>query len=293
MMQAVGLGLLFLLFAACCYFFVLAFGARDRSLSPLVAVLMTGVYTLSFMTMLLFGEWRDGPTPATLPLSLVAIFYLGYAAGVIATMHAFLWAFATYRAAKMRPISKNYPRYLDYAYAAVMLIGLGQIFVSGTELARYYHSRLESEHDIVRNIKTLAQATVDRDCQVRNQYFTEDYCDKMSTIAATPDDRLKALVLSRFIADRAFMTHIVGTDTAMAFSKAGSTIREVKLRNPLAEPIALLKVRVDYENMKASEDGKATIGWIGLLLLPWGIGLRVVKTSMELFVPMADPPPLA
>jgi hypothetical protein len=294
MIQAVGPGLLILLLATYSYFLLLGFRARDASLSPLSATLIIGLYTFaSLMILVVGGDWRgDSGTPTTFSLTMVAIFYLVYAIGAIATMHAFLWTFVAYRAAKARPISKSYPRYLDYAYAVVMALGFAQILVFSTELARIYNSHLENEQDVVRTVKDRAQTMVDQDClKPRSKYFTDEFCDKIGTIAATPIDQMKHLLLTTFVTDQAFMTHVTGTGTAMAFTVWGTIPREVSLRNPLAEPIARLKVRDDYESMRTSDDAKLAIGWLGLLVLPWGIGLRVIKTSMELFVEMVDPPP--
>ena len=151
-------------------------------------------------------------------------------------MHAFLWTFATYREHKAQPISKNYPRYLDYAYCAAMAIGLGQILVFSTELASYYESRLESEQDTIQTVKEMAQATVDGDCsRPHNNYFTDDYCDKMSTIATAPNDELKRLLLTKFLPDQAFMAHVVGTGTLVSYTFGGGIPRQVPLRNPMAE----------------------------------------------------------
>ena len=302
MMQVVGSSLLILLLAAYSYFLVLGYRALDANPLPLFAVPIGCAWTLLCLTgLVLGGDWREPAPPALAPhvaypttfsLAVVAIIYLAYAIGAIATMHAFLWTFATYREHKAQPISKNYPRYLDYAYCAAMAIGLGQILVFSTELASYYESRLESEQDTIQTVKEMAQATVDGDCsRPHNNYFTDDYCDKMSTIATAPNDELKRLLLTKFLPDQAFMAHVVGTGTLMSYTFGGGIPRQVPLRNPMAEPIARLKVHEDYKSLKTGDDAKAAIGWLGLLVLPWAIGLRVVKTSMELFVPMVDPPP--
>jgi hypothetical protein len=106
----------------------------------------------------------------------------------------------------------------------------------------------------------------------------------MAEIAASAD--LKALALSRFAHDSEFLKHPVGT-RLVGGMPGGVARRDVM--SPVARDITLLSIREQYAKILSDRDAAdEPLAWVGMVLLPVGIALRLVKTSLELFGRLDD-----
>lgn len=102
-------------------------------------------------------------------------------------------------------------------------------------------------------------------------------------------------ILHSVITDRQFVDHIILEVYPIGFGAPGKRslaesdegqIQMGFLQSPIRELVHKFETAHDYVimNAKAQSAGSNVFAWTGMLLLPLGIALRAVKTSLELFV---------
>jgi hypothetical protein len=226
--------------------------------------------------------WRDflaltyGPFPTGTDLYVT---YLTYAAGVIFCLHVIFFGFNRFHLMTFkRPMSKWVPKYLEYAYAGVLLVGLAQVFFAGQRYADYIRVIAGDEDAILDRIKGQAKEYVEGGCTKANpEFFDVPYCNKLRDLIATQD--LKRYVYAVAMKDAEFLNHPVGWNPTSG--QTGAT--DLYLKSPIAEYVNQLTAMAEFGKAAEGPLWNNVYGWLGLLLLPLGIGLRVVKTSLERF----------
>ena len=112
-------------------------------------------------------------------------------------------------------------------------------------------------------------------------YFTDEYCAKLKKIIDARD--VTEYVAKSVVDDPAFFNPIgelEGYDPDMPYLEPpDDEIRRLVNR---------FKVVHEYVSLKGESNsaGSNRLAWAGMLLLPIGIALRIVKTSVELRVPL-------
>lgn len=215
-----------------------------------------------------------GPFPSAPILFTV---YFIYSVCALAFFHA-LFFLANLLSLRIRgyTLSSRYPKYLEYVYAALISVGVLQVLVMAPQFSDYITFRRGDDAALYDQIAKQAQTDVAERCPKGGEYFTKHYCDKLRRIveAQNPQDYIHSAVLR----DHEFLTHAVGVSYVVSQS-GPQAIKEV---SPIFHHADALRARREYGAMTPSRGGRA-LAWIGALLLPLGISLRVVKTSLELF----------
>jgi hypothetical protein len=80
--------------------------------------------------------------------------------------------------------------------------------------------------------------------------------------------------------DREFMGHVT---THFATSAPQGEVYWSAFKNPIADLIQRFSVLDIFQKYSDDPTAEAVLKWIAMLLLPIGIGLRALKTSLELF----------
>jgi hypothetical protein len=124
-------------------------------------------------------------------------------------------------------------------------------------------------------IKAAAASHVSDDCEAnknwRSHFFDNSYCEELRRIANAPD--LKTYVLTSVVTNQDFLNHVIDLDTT-----GDSRINVYSEVAPLA-----VNLRSLVDHRLAADKPNVVFAWVALLLFPLGIGLRLVKTSLELF----------
>jgi hypothetical protein len=109
-------------------------------------------------------------------------------------------------------------------------------------------------------------------------YYTPEYCEKLRGIANAPNisDYVSRVVLR----DDEFVEHVIEDSSDTEFARLK--------KSPIKDLLRRLEIVRDFDKAKGNTDsrGDNRLAWIGMLLLPIGIALRLTKTSLELFVPL-------
>ena len=215
-----------------------------------------------------------GPFPS--PSGLIRV-YLGYAASSLVFVHAFYFSLNLLSVRlRGRTLSQRQPRYLEYAYAVLISVGLINVVVMAPQFSDYIAYRRGDDNALYAQISQQAKSDLRDRCANGDRFFTKDYCEKLRRIAEAehPRDYIEASVLN----DHEFLSHITGLSYAVT-QGGPQPLNEV---SPITQHANALKARREYGAATPSPTGRA-LAWIGVLLLPIGISLRVVKTSLELF----------
>lgn len=249
--------------------------------------------------------------------TLLWLMYFAYAILASLLLHFIIFARENTLAKRGDHLSKRLPKYLEYAYTVVIAVSLLQIFVYAPRVADYVTWLKGDETYVANQIKNVADSYLKDECinlqtkvKVVNHpwwhlaehfYFTEDYCEKLTRIANASD--IKEYIIKSVVPDRAFVNHIIEDysypDQQPNCDLATKGAWEIDpLPNcwppppadysPMPELVKDFEIVHQFVSIKASSNsaGSNRLSWIGMLLLPIGIALRVVKTSVELFVPL-------
>ena len=277
-------------------------------LSVLLAPPMTSSWgPLITFTALVFIVTAYFLLPVLLAPTLLWAVYFAYTIVAVVLFHLIIFGCESVRAQSGRHLSKSVPKYLEYAYTVVVSGSLLQIFVYAPRVADYVTWLQGDETYLVGQIKRVAESYLEDECINRgtrkhvetrflwifsentNFYFTPQYCDKVAKIVHAPD--LKEYILSAVVTDREFLDHIIedlpdiGAKLGLASPNGGELASE---RSPIEQLVNRFEVVHEFLNMKerTNSAGSNRLAWIGMLLLPIGIALKLVKTSLELFVPL-------
>lgn len=215
--------------------------------------------------------------------------YIDYAIFTVATilgMHfvAFIFPWAL----GIQP-SRRVPRYLDYAYLLILALGLFEVAGFSSRYYLYLTSMWGTEDQIASRVLTLAESQIEESCGKKRDEmvgvapawesgYTEDYCTQLKKLAASPRNETDLLL---FEADRRFMDHVVLRVATPAPPGGDADVSE--FRNPITEHLEHLRWLKTFSSYLPDDQSDTRLRWIWLLLLPVGIGLRALKTSLELF----------
>ena len=99
--------------------------------------------------------------------------------------------------------------------------------------------------------------------------------------ASTPCDRASdpAKYIEReVIPDKAFLSHTVGFQVVPI-----RTGKVVEVFSPILRLVDAYRARIEFNARGVAIGSSSAFSWLFILVLPLGIGLRVLKTSLELF----------
>jgi hypothetical protein len=172
-------------------------------------------------------------------------------------------------------LSARLPKFLEYAYSVLIMLGLLQIFVSSPRFLDYITVIGGEEKELLEDIRRDANHHIEVDCKIKDdKYFTEKFCAQMADIVGAPD--LRAYILNAEASDAYFLSHPIGSAPP---GPRGGFIPY----SPVKDSAHLLYAETQYRAEPPSARKASVFTWIGLLVLPIGIGLRILKTSLELF----------
>jgi hypothetical protein len=217
--------------------------------------------------------------------------YFTYSISWIILLHSATFLWIKFRKDACRPVKSRFTKFVEYAYAAVVAVGLLQVVSFGPRLADYAEWTHGNEDKIVNDIKQVSQSHIDVGCRVKKttmvkrlfglayplEYnFTEAYCDKLRKLVEAPDT--KGHILALLSNDLTFFYHIIEK-----FDNSEAPPRV--WRSPIYDlSKKLIIVKGHAAARSPNEIGQGNIlAWLSLLLLPIGLGLRLLKTSIELF----------
>jgi hypothetical protein len=224
----------------------------------------------------------------------LTIVYFIYAFLAIVTIHFGLFGLNWDLAHSGSRHRKRLVKYVEYGYAAIISISFLQIFFALPRIADHVLSEAD-EPKLLARIQAGARQHVAHDCQTPDEvYFTVKFCQAMREIADSTD--VKSLLVA---AENKvwFLSHRIGYDRDVPRFRSGAPrpkdIDEPELvfprYSPIVRDIERVRVRTIYLQDSASSHA-STFAWIAILLLPIGIGLRIAKTSLELFGNLDEPP---
>jgi hypothetical protein len=183
-------------------------------------------------------------------------------------------------------MSKRLPKYLDYANIVVLMFGLLQIANAAPVYHLYLTSLWGTEGQVAQKISIVAKRQVTDNCGKGSQTTTsgsitviteypEAYCKKLESLAAPNNlDNILALV-----DDSDFLHQIVAREV----TSHNGELDENTFQNPIAGDVAHLSQLRTLSKYSADPLSEATAKVVALVLLPIGIGLGALKTSIELF----------
>ena len=134
---------------------------------------------------------------------------------------------------------------------------------------------------LVKRIGEQANTYLKEDCRdpKKRDYFTKDYCTKVLKI--TKADDMRAYIEQVLQYDLGFLDHPIN-DVVAPMAPGGSTT--VHVMSPIREWVEDYKsIRSLRVAPKEAAPG-SFISWITIILIPAGLALRTVKTSIELFL---------
>jgi len=127
---------------------------------------------------------------ALLSTTLLWITYLGYTISIIFVLHSVMFAIEAEMAERGHHLSRAVPKYLEYAYTAVVAGSLLQIFVYAPRMADYVTWIQGDESYLLNTIKEIAHYNLAHECIDRGTkkyvktgifmrtdfYYTPEYC---------------------------------------------------------------------------------------------------------------------
>jgi len=220
------------------------------------------------------------PTGAMLYLT-----YIAFALASIVSLHSGFFYYATFLKSEGKSLSKRVPKYIEYAYALLISVALLQVFVSMPQFASFIDYVAGDERALLDAIDLQVKVHL-RDCKkIDARFFTRGYCDKIDKIAGiTGGEQRKEFIVTHISADSEFMNHVVSEVVAINPHTGDALANEFE--SPLRNLVDRLTAKERAKAFELEAPGKKFFTWIAFLLLPIGIGLRLVKTSLELFVDM-------
>jgi hypothetical protein len=184
-------------------------------------------------------------------------------------------------------LSKRLPKYLEYAYIVLILVSLLDIINFGPRYYLYLSSK-GNEASLLDQIAVMAETQVRDNCGKgelhsssgrvnASVYYSDDYCEKLAELVERKQQKEAVLKIAK---DREFMGHIT---THFVTSGKDGEIYTSEFGNPIVGLIQRVSVLDTFQKYSDDPAAEAVLKWIALLVLPIGIGLRALKTSLELF----------
>jgi hypothetical protein len=212
--------------------------------------------------------------------------YLIFCLSVVAALH--FTAFGLFNFFHTRP-SKSLPKLIEYASIAVLAVSLAEIITFAPSYYLYLKQINGNDQYILQQIAAKSQAEINEYCGKGNlvshngrvtteTYYSDAYCQRLKDL--TNPLTARSFVISAY-EDKTFMSY---APTKTAASTPGSNeIRYTTVRNPIDYLIDDVGIMNNFRLYAEDEPSKAVLKWLSMLLLPFGIGLSLLKTSIELF----------
>jgi hypothetical protein len=223
----------------------------------------------------------QGPFPFG---SALYVTYFIFALSTAICLHAVFLCLAAMAREDGKKLSKRVPKYIEYAYAALISTALAQVFFAGPQFTDYVNAVIGDKNDLLVKIKTIVDRHVTVDCLKRDsRFFTDAYCGKMKKVADAENP--EEYILKHVVNDREFLKHPI-----MQIVTRGPRDGEIFVTewpSQLGDVVDRLATKVAVNDTSASESPmKHIYGWIALIIFPIGVAMRLVKTTLELYVAM-------
>ena len=208
----------------------------------------------------------------------IAWIYFAYFLYVIVFAH--LVFFFTYFALEEREnrLRNLLPKYIEYGYVAVISVSILQVLYFSPQLADFVLQEQE-EPRVFSQIRSTALSEIERHSNpLDEKYYTAEYCALMKTLSQHSD--LKGYIIEHAGDGQLMLNHVVSETLE---PKAAVVVSEYP---PTAQAIERILTR--HNLLKDGNVNEFNFKWFAFLLLPFGIALRLVKTSLELFISAND-----
>jgi hypothetical protein len=239
---------------------------------PVFVIVEFGVIHYDLPECLISGE---------IPINHSLFFMYGIYVG-LTILYAHILFFVSAEALKIiQPVhAKRMPKYVDYVASAFLMVSLFQVLTGGNKFKDFVQYSFGTPEALTADIQHGAAIEFDENCQNKpveisdtSRFYTPAYCAKLKAIAVASDG--KEYLAKTVVNDKEFLDHAIFYGVV-----SGDTPEEDK--SPLIPLIKRLNAVVKYGDT-SDKLGESIFGWVALLLLPVGIALRIVKTSLELF----------
>jgi hypothetical protein len=224
-------------------------------------------------TLVIGGTLTVGPYPVG---GMLYLHYLAYSLAVVALLHGLFFSININRIQRTgRTLNRNTPRYLEYVYAALISVGFAQVYFQPRQFSEFIDYATDTNEQLVKRIRDQATAYLHNQCRNNDPFFPASYCAKLQLIISSKSPY--AYLLTEVATDRQFLGH------AIDYVTVPGPPGRVELPSPIAKDVNQLLARHEFAAARTPLPSSRLFNWLGLLLLPVGIGLRVLKTSLELF----------
>jgi len=198
--------------------------------------------------------------------------YITYVITSVLLIHSLIYALANWLRDRKCNGREKLPKFVEYLYTVIVSASLVQIFFMGPRIADYLAYMSTDEPTLIHEIQVVAQEQVQSVCGLASPKQLAQYCKNVGAIAEGRDvkDFLRA-------------TPLQGTDWGYTYwveqIKKSFWYKQPELLNLLRR----LSIIEDYTLAPLKSKAAGAFAWIGMLLLPIGIALRLGKTTIELF----------
>jgi hypothetical protein len=273
--------------------------AQSKELSASLNRARTAVFLtmlLCIAVLLCVRKLIEGPFPFGNELIWT---YAIYTVASVALLHTVFFAEIFSRKAKGKAaLSSKVPKALEYFYTAIIAMSLGQIVFAAPKLADFIRVKYGEERQLLSEIRDQARTYIAGECQSRTaESFTPAYCESMAQIVKADD--LSAFIIQSVEQEAEFLFHYVGPAGSMPPKQPGfhpskpertgkgvgfhAASRPPVQQRPFLDRALQFDALAHYASAPVNERTMNWLSWFGLLFLPIGIALRLVKTSLELF----------
>jgi hypothetical protein len=157
------------------------------------------------------------------------------------------------------------PKLLEYVYAIVLCVGLFQVFIYNQRVTEYINYSSPEEDVLLNQIRARAKRHVLEECG--SEQAQDAFCTQVKAIVdAKSQDDLKAKLRTTALRNGSIWT---------GYNRPAVP--------ELLDLIFLFDAKELHGKASNSTAESSLFWWIGILLLPIAIALRVSKTSLELF----------
>jgi hypothetical protein len=214
--------------------------------------------------------------------ALVTI-YIAYSLSVIVALHCCGFGLPLWFEF---PLSKRLPKYLEYAYIVLILVSLLDI-INFAPRYYLYLSTKGDEASLLGQITAMAESQLKDNCGKGPQHyssfrvdtyvdFSPEYCDKLAMLVERNQQKEAVLKIAK---DQEFMGQI----TEHVVTNVRGEMNASEFKNSIAGLIRRLSILDTFQKYSIDLGADAVLKWISMLLLPIGIGIRALKTSLDIF----------
>lgn len=173
---------------------------------------------------------------------------------------------------------KKTSKFIEYAYLLTLGLGLLHVTFYAPTFLTYVTHMAGNEDLIVEHIYDQAKVHIEESCEKPDprlgSRFTPEYCKKLKRIVGAQD--LKRYVSASLSRDSEFLDHVI-------YMYAGPS-GVVSVHSPIRGLVQNFLSIKSLEAFEIDTVSKDFWSWIGIILLPLGLALRISKTSMETFL---------